>query len=162
MAAQINIVDPKDKDVQSTFELIGEKKLFGKTVIVCEKQKASDFVNDRYYFKFTSVPIKIYAFDCSFSFKNLDNAFENFANLCIDGFDNPPEKEDSRAKYGYYEVELEDGNVFIEYDTSGIGVAMRFTYFESGQKLKSTVFMYKKAALQLFGRSKKNKRKSKK
>ena len=137
-----------NKKIQS--ELVGEFKYMGSTYIECNKYP-NEGGDDYYVFNFRNSEYTQINDWQSFGFYDIDNAFENFSNMCLDGFNNVPDDN-------YFSLTLPDGQLMVKYTKSTGVLMMYFVYIKNGIT-SQTSWMTKKQVLKLFGKSKKKKRK---
>lgn len=138
--AQLSVVDnPKP-------ETIGKIAPMGKLHISCEK------LNNTYTFTYSDVKFQQLTDYKTFSFKDIDDAFNKLYNTIMEGLANPP-KEDLM-------LETPDGFIWLSYSKS-----MGVTNFRFGHSVQKTdvigfsVWLTKKKVQKLFGKySKKKKR----
>jgi len=137
-----------NKKIQS--ELIGAFKYMGSTYVECNKYPNEDG-EDYYLFSFRNSEYTQIVDIKSFGFYDIDNAFENFSTMCLEGFDNPPEDN-------YFSLSLTDGDLMVYYTKSTGVLSMYFVYTENSVSSK-TSWMTKKQTQKLFGKFKKKRRK---
>jgi len=131
-------------------EFIGAFKYLGSTYVECRKT-INENKDDYYSFVYRNSKYKQIEDLQSFGFYDIDNAFENFYTLCLEGFVNMPDDN-------YILLSLEDGDLMVRYTKSAGVVSMYFIYTENGVT-SETFFMNQKQAQKLFGKFKKKKKK---
>ncbi|MAQ69667.1 MAG: hypothetical protein CMD23_01055 [Flavobacteriales bacterium] len=123
-------------------ELIGEFRSMGTTYVECNKYRNNETA-DYYSFTFRNADSKNIEELHEFGFYDLDNAFENFSAMCLDGF----EKLDN-----YFSINVPDGELTVRYIKSpALGRAMYFVYTENNMSYK-THLITKNKAKKLFGK----------
>lgn len=129
----------KKIDVQEP-ELIGQIAPMGNLHIKCEK------TGDTYTFTYSDVTYQHIDEYKSFSFKDVDNAFDNLYEMIIKGFEEGPEENTM--------IEIPDGFLWLDY-TKSLGVVnFRFQHSpgSSGEITGYSIWLTKKKLNKLFGK----------
>ena len=106
--------------------------------------KYSDEKGDDYYeFTFRNMEYTEIIDIVSFGFYDIDNAFEDFSTMCLDGFKNLPEDN-------YFSINLPKGELLVKYKQDII-LGMYFVYIENGVSSK-THLITKNQAKKLFAK----------
>lgn len=134
---------------QETPETIGHVKKMGGFHVYCEK-----YSDNTYHFTFRDLNYTSITELETFSFKDVDNAFENFYAVIINGLETLPEP---------ILIELPEGVLRVIFTKSYGKHVFNFNFTPTGSGYESlSIFMNEKDANILFGKAEKNDKKKKK
>lgn len=123
-------------------ETIGKIAPMGQTHIECSKS------GDTYTFIYSDIKFQQITDFKSFSFKDIDNAFDNLYQTIMDGMKNPP-KEDIR-------LELPNDMIFLHFEKNLGVTSFQFLHCpgKNPEIIGMSVYLTKKKVRKLFGMKK--------
>ena len=84
----------------------------------------------------------------SFTFKDVDDSFDNLYNIIIDGFNDVPEED--------IKVKIPEGHLILQYKKV-VGVVNLIIYADQNHESGKTSYLTKRRIMKLFGKKKKRK-----
>jgi len=142
---QISVNERVKSEKKVKSELIGVFRSMGTNYVECNKYPNKEG-EDYYSFTFKKAESSDMVDMQSFGFYDIDNAFENFSTMCLDGFENLPQDN-------YFSINLPDGELMVKYLQSPYALGMYFVYTPENGVSSKTHLMTKNKARKLFGQT---------